>query len=263
MLPAAGGEWCVAAEGSIAGKLAVRLGVILPDDVPVGYEWLEPVGLPPGIALSVRRSASGGGHAIADLLRTGELARLEPLAAELGRDGAASIVWACTSGSFAGGLQWARDQAESLSAAAGRPATSTTLAMIAVARANGFDEVDLLASYPRSATEILVACLEQEGIGVRFTRSLGSMDGAASFAIDPVRALRSFVAQRAGPPRPVLIPDTSINTLSRLDELAAAAGAPVVTANHASLEHGLFLAGHPGWRLNRLAWIEGGGRARA
>ena len=230
-----------------AGKAPV-LGVILPDDGPFDYEWfhfdrwLAARGLG-HVGYRLEGSEADGISAEANLRRTASLDHLLPPARRLAAAGADAIVWACTSGSFVGGLDAARDQIGRLSDATGVPATSTSLAMAAAAQSLGARQVDLLSAYPEPVTALLLAFLREAGLEVVDVRSLDCVHTRDSFAVDVTEELRAFVQDKAGCGKPILVPDTAINTLDQLDELESIAARPVVTANAASLWHGLRLLG--------------------
>ena len=155
----------------------MHLGVILPDDGPQSYEWhaLAPWLAARGAAdvrVSVAGSVCDGMHTPDSLFATGSIERLAPAATRLAAMGCRAVMWACTSGSFVGGRRWAVEQAEVLAAVCGRPAGSTSLALVEAVAALGADAVDLLSPYPPPVGDRLVAFLEDSGIGVERVRHL-------------------------------------------------------------------------------------------
>jgi maleate cis-trans isomerase len=225
----------------------LRLGFILPDDGPFDYEWLR---LEPWLASCqlgdvcclVERSPADGIMRPGNLAAIGAEGVLAPCARRLGAAGARVVAWACTSGSFIGGLARAREQVRDLESASGTPATSTSLALAAAALDAGAREIDLLSAYDEEVTRVLVGILEASGILVGTARCLGCVETGHSFAIDVATELRSFAAEVGGD-RPILVPDTAINTLTALPRLQEAAGRPVITAKQATLWHAMRLAG--------------------
>lgn len=189
----------------------------------------------------VEDSVSDGRHAVDSLLETGAEATLAGPARRLAEAGCGALVWACTSGSFVGGLEWARRQMAQLADASGLPATSTSLALLAACARLGAATVDLLSPYPPAVTERLLAFLADGGVAVAQASSLGCADGRASHALDLKAAAGGM---SSGTSRPLLIPDTAIDSLDLVEPLEAGLARPVVTANQASLWHGLTLLGH-------------------
>ncbi len=226
------------------------LGVIWPidRDGQVDYEgrrygpWLEGRGIA-GVRARTEISKAGNGHFRDALFETGDVARLRGPARRLVAAGAEVILWACTSGSFIGGLDWARAQVAELGAAAGVPATSTTLAIIEAGRALGATRLDILGAYPEPITAELGKCLGDAGFQVGEVAALNTPDGEASFALDLRREMKAFVAARVPGGHPIVLPDTAINSLDVVEELEAIAGRPVIAANQATLWQGLRLLG--------------------
>jgi maleate cis-trans isomerase len=225
----------------------ITLGVILPDDGPFDYEWLriEPLLVQHGlydVRCIVERSPADGVMLVDHLLDIGCEEKLAPCARRLAAQGADVVAWACTSGSFVGGVEWARAQLAALEVAASRPATSTSIALAALPRAQGFTAVDLVSAYTPEITHILNGLLEAEGLRVQEVVSLGCVDTAHSVAVDIEAEIARF-AQAVSGRRPIVVPDTAINTLSLLERLQEKADRPVITANQATLWHALAKVG--------------------
>ncbi len=230
----------------VAERTTKILGVILPDDGPFDYEWMHLDSWLPRhglVELGYRlvRSPADGIMAHDNLMAIGDAKALLPAARSL--RGAGAVVWACTSGSFAGGRPFAEKQAAQLAEAAGAPATSTSLALAAAAHSIGAREVDLLSAYSEKLTDILVGFLRDSDLAVREIKFLDCLVTEQSFEIDIEAEVASFAAGTRSSRRPILVPDTAINTLDLLDRLTGAAGRPVITANQASLWHGVHLLG--------------------
>lgn len=226
---------------------ALCLGVLYPGDgtdteILHLERWLPAHGIA-GVAARVERPPSWGGHGREALLGLGSAESLRPFALRLAEAGCGALVWACTSGSFVGGLGWAHDQSRGLTAATGLPATSATLAMIQAARALGATVVDVLGAYPEPITASFVACLRDCGIRVADTASLDAADGLASYCLDIMGELKRFSERRPGRAYPLLLPDTAIDTLDALARLERIAGRTVIAASQACVWQGLKLLG--------------------
>ena len=235
------------APSSPASRPGGKIGVLYPadgTDTEILHldRWLPAHGIH-GVSGRVKRPYSAAGHQPDSLLQMGGAASLGPLAKQLVRDGCGVVVWACTSASFIGGPEWARDQALQMAAATGRPFTSATLAMIAAARALKAGTVDVLGAYPEPVTAMFLACLHDAGITVDATASLGAADGAASFSLDIRSELARFASRHPRKDNLLLLPDTAIDTLTCLDELEAIAGRTMVMAAQACVWHSLHLLG--------------------
>ena len=224
-----------------------HLGIILPND-PIESEmhtldrWLCDHGRD-DLRATTLLSKMIGGHFAEDLYQTGDLEAIAPPARELASRGCGAVVWACTSGSFIGGLEWAKSQQRELEQAAGVAATSTTLAFLAALEHRGAGKAHVLGAYPEPVTRAFLGCLEADGREIGTWTCLDTPDGPSSFALDLTDELDRFIERVPDDGAPVLIPDTAINSLSLIPELERRSGHPVLTANQVSLWHGLKLLG--------------------
>lgn len=224
-----------------------HLGIILPDD-PIKSEMytLDSLLRDHGrsdVQTTTVLSKMMGGHVAEDLYRTGDPGVIAPPARELAACGCGAIVWACTSGSFIGGLAWARSQQRGLEETAGVPATSTTLAFLAALQHRGNSKVHVLGAYPEPVTRAFLGCLEADGRKIGAWACLDTPDGPSSFVLDLAAELDRFMDRVPDDGAPILIPDTAINSLSLIPELEHRSGHPVFAANQVSLWHGLELLG--------------------
>ena len=226
----------------------VNLGILWPDDdsLTLDYELLkigsrlEALG-DSQIRVTVAFTKASTSHARKDLLATGNIDELIPPARNLVARGCGALAWACTSGSFIGGLEWAYSQVDALQAATGLPATSATIAMIEAARELGADRVDLLGAYPVDITDQFRQCLIDAGFSVVTVLALDCPTGSDSFHLNIVDAVKLFARKHPRHDYPLLIPDTAINTLNIIGELERITGRDVITANQATLWHGFKL----------------------
>lgn len=197
----------------------------------------------PGLMYSMDYSHGPEGHSIEALKAVGESGRIVDAGRRLTVAGAQAIVWACTSGSFIGGLEWSVEQRNELCDRIGVPVTSGTLALISSSLRLGFESVDVLSSYPDDVSDILRNCIEDAGLTVTRMRALHS-HGATDSAELPLleECLRFSVDGNLGGDA-VLIPDTAINSLELIPELELAMGRPVLTVNQACVFEGAALIG--------------------
>jgi maleate cis-trans isomerase len=182
-------------------------------------------------------------HQIDELLDWGRADRLAAGARALAPCRPAAVVWACTSGSFAYGWKGAHEQADRLAAAAGVPASSTSLAFVRAARALGVGKVAVVATYPDDVARLFVDFLDCAGIGVISLRSHDIVTAAEVGTLGERRLLD--IATDGDDPRAsaVLLPDTALHTVAHVAALERALGKPVLTANQVSAWEGLRLAG--------------------
>ncbi|MFF3289718.1 decarboxylase [Streptomyces sp. NPDC003023] len=192
-------------------------------------------------------------HRVDALLTMGSPERLAAGVEALRLEGAESVVWACTSGSFVFGWEGAHAQVRELARAAGMPASSTSFAFVHAVRHLGAPKVAIAATYPADVTEHFAGFLEKSGAVVVSGRDAGILTAAevATWGREEVLEL----ARSADHPDAdvLLMPDTALHTAAHLTELETVLGKPVLTANQVTVWEGLRLA-------DRRAWGDGLGR---
>ncbi|SEH59372.1 Maleate cis-trans isomerase [Mycolicibacterium rutilum] len=154
-----------------------------------------------------------------------------------------AVMWACTSGSFVFGPEGARHQAAKVAAAAGVPASSTSIAFVDALRHLGIGRVAVAASYPHDVAEHFVRFLAADGVEVVAMGSHGIITAAEVGTLEPDRVCDMVIAADHPDAQAVLVPDTAMHTLAIIDRLEAAVGKPVLTANQVTVWKGLQLAG--------------------
>ena len=202
----------------------------------------------PGVALPVIHTWEGPTDHDVPALRA--LGAEEPLraAAKRAREHAPdAVMWACTSGSFVYGLDGLREQAGWVADAAGVPASSTSLALLAALSHVEAGTVAVAATYPRAVTDHLTNLMADAGFKIAAVTHADVPSGEDAGRLDP-DAVAAMVAGVARPPgtEAVVVPDTALRTTDLLPRLEAEVGMPVVTANQATTWHGLRLAGWTG-----------------
>lgn len=182
-------------------------------------------------------------HAVPELLDLGSPDKLRHGAELLAPHQPAAVVWACTSGSFVYGPEGAQEQVQKLSDAAGAPASSTSLAFVAAARALGLTRVAVAASYPDEVARLFVDFLADAGIDITSMASADIDTAAEVGTLSPEQVLELATSNDHPDAQALLIPDTAMRTLGVLPQLEAALGKPVLTANQVTVWEGLRLAG--------------------
>lgn len=218
-----------------------RLGVLYPghaaeDDYPelAGRVVSRPV------VEVVHTSVGEDAHRIDALLDLGGAERLAAGTSQLaGRVDA--VIWACTSGSFVFGLEGARTQVDGVRTHAAVPASSTSLAFVAALHAIGVTRPAIAATYPDEVVGAFVDFLGEAGVGVVSAGGQGIVTAAEVGTLGRDRVL-SFVTAGDHPDADVvLVPDTALHTVRWLDDLEAALGKPVLTANQVTVWEALRL----------------------
>ncbi|WP_176561126.1 maleate cis-trans isomerase family protein [Mycobacterium neglectum] len=182
-------------------------------------------------------------HRVDALLDLGSVERLADGVVKLAEAQPEAVMWACTSGSFVFGPAGARDQAAKVAAAAGVPASSTSIAFVDALRHLGIRRVAVAASYPEDVAAHFVRFLSADGVDVVAMGSHGIVTAAEVGTLEPAQVLDMVIAADHADAQAVLVPDTAMHTLTIIDQLEAAVGKPVLTANQVTVWKGLQLIG--------------------
>ena len=223
-----------------------RLGFLYPshsaeDDYPrIGARIRPPVEV-----VVVHTSIGEDAHREDALRDTGEVWRLLDGAAELKRTGVDAAMWACTSGSFVFGLDGARAQARAVEDFLGVPVSSTSLAFAAACRSLGIQRVAIAATYPEDVAAFFRQLLLDSGIETVQMGALGIITGVEVGEVGRERVLSHARESDHPDAEAVLLPDTALHTVDFLDDLEAAVGKTVLTANQVTVWEALRLAGQP------------------
>jgi maleate cis-trans isomerase len=222
----------------------VTVGLLYPghsaeDDYPALEARLDGAIKLPVVITSVGEDA----HRVDALLDLGRAERLADGASELAATQPDAVMWACTSGSFVFGPQGARNQASGVAAALGVPASSTSLAFVDALKALGVRRVAVAASYPEDVAKHFVRFLTAGGAEVVSMGSHGIITAAEVGTLETAQVIAMVKAADHPDAEAVLVPDTAMHTLAIVDQLEAAIGKPVLTANQVTVWKGLHLLG--------------------
>ncbi|MBU8829554.1 maleate cis-trans isomerase family protein [Mycolicibacterium goodii] len=182
-------------------------------------------------------------HRVDALLDLGRAERLADGAAQLAAEKPDAVMWACTSGSFVFGPEGAAEQVAGVAAAAGVPASSTSIAFVDAAKHLGVRRVAVAASYPEDVAQHFVAFLRAGGVEVVAMGSHGIITAAEVGTLDREDVIAMVKAGDHPDADAVLVPDTAMHTLEIIGDLEAAVGKPVLTANQVTVWKGLQLLG--------------------
>lgn len=222
----------------------IRAGFLYPgyaaeDDYPRLAAMVDP----PVEAVVVHTSVGVDAHRVDDLLDLGGPERLAAGAAQLRDAGVAVAVWACTSGSFVFGAEGARRQVRGVETAAGVPASSTSFAFVHALAHLGIDRVAIAATYPKDVALAFEAFLAEHGVTVTSVGAEDVLTAAEVGTFGRDRVLQFVAAGDHPEAAAVLVPDTALHTAAWVDDLEAALGKTVLTANQVTMWEALRLAG--------------------
>jgi maleate cis-trans isomerase len=101
----------------------------------------------------------------------------------------------------------------------------------------------VVASYPDDVAQHFVRFLQAGGVEVVAMGSHGIFTAAEVGTLAPEHVVAMVTAADHPDAEAVLVPDTAMHTLAIIDELEAAVGKPVLTANQVTVWKGLQLLG--------------------
>lgn len=155
-----------------------------------------------------------------------------------------SIVFACTSGSFAGGHEYDRQIMGAMSAVArGIPVTTTTTACVNALRAIHAEKIALLTPYVDAVGERARVYFSEAGFDIVAERHLGLDQDWAIGEVSPQEVYEEACLLDLPQVDSIFIGCTNLRTIAILDALERHVGKPVVTAIQASFWEALRLAG--------------------
>jgi maleate cis-trans isomerase len=204
--------------------------------------WLSAHGVD-NVEVRFDASVSDGSHGFDAVWETANPKHLLPAARRLGEAGVDAVAWACTCGSFIGGVAWSRDQVRMLGEAAGKPATSTSVAILAAIEALDIGSADVISPYPQAVTDAFVEFLRENGTKIVTWKALDCVDDSVSMRLDVVEEVEKLLAAGAGNGDAIIVPDTAVQSFPVIQRIEAMTKKPIVTANQATLWHSMILLG--------------------
>ena len=193
----------------------------------------------------VHTSVGEDAHRVDALLDLGSAKRLADGAADLRPHDPDSVVWACTSGSFVFGWDGAREQVQGVEDLLQLPVSSTSIAFVEALSAMRLSKVAVAASYPEEVAVHFVDFLRRGDVETVSFGTHGIYTAAEVGLLAKQQVIAMVEAADVPDAEAVLVPDTAMHTLMWLDDLEAAVGKPVITANQVSVWEGLRIAGGP------------------
>lgn len=189
---------------------------LMPEGVAV---YPAPIVLPRGEVTSA---------ALAEMLEGDQLERAAELLVWAEVD---TIVFACTTGSLVHGVGWDRTLIERIEGASGKPATTTTTAVLAALRAVGASTLAVATPYIHELNAIERRFLEESGFRVAGIAGLACATDREIGRLEPADAFA--LAERVDTPDAdvVFISCTNFHCLPVVGELERALGKPVITSN--------------------------------
>jgi maleate cis-trans isomerase len=155
------------------------------------------------------------------------------------------VLFACTTGSLVHGLGWDRELIGRIERASGRPATTTTTAVLAALRAVGATTLAIATPYLDALNEIERRFFVDSGFQVAAIAGLQCPTDAAIGRLGPDDS-RALVDQVDRPEADaIFISCTNFHCLAAVAAIEAGHGKPVITSNQAGAWYALRRLGLP------------------
>lgn len=230
------------ASDSTANKAPVRrplrIGMLLSSSNPMAEPELQRV-LPPDVAVLTTRLKHAASTPEALLGMTEKIEEGCDLLSDAAVD---LIVFNCTAVSTYDPAMGAKI-AGRITAATGRPATTTSDALLAAFEALKAKRIVLVTPYIESVNLREIDFLEHHGYEVISHVGLGCLEGTSMAAVTPSQWVDLVRGHQNDSADVYFLSCTAINVMSVIDTLERELGRPVVTSNQAMLWHCLRLLG--------------------
>lgn len=218
----------------------MRIGVINPHDMALDAELWRWV--PVGVSLHCTRLPPHGDKVdlsmVEGLSDPAELAAAARSIAQLRPD---AYAYACTSGSFVGGVAAEERISRTIAVAGGAPAVTTSGALVKALSELGVQKISVATPYIAQVTARLVDFLAETGVQVVRSAGLGRDRGIETI---PARETAELVRAVDDPDsEAIFLSCTNLPTIDVVDELRAELGKPVISANQVTLWAALRAAG--------------------
>ena len=225
----------------------VRIGAIYPDDAWVDRETQALVEdfsayLTDGAELIAASTPVASVDASCkNSVTLAENGDIEEAARRLAKYDPDCFAYYCTTVSFIRGTGGDGDIAQRIVAATGKPATTTSTAMVDAFRRLNIESVVLASPYMPDVEARFIAFVEAHGVTVLNSRALNLMDG---HSIVPPEEI-SQLAEGADLPQAdaVFVGCTGQRLAGHIEEMEQRLGKPVLTANQVTTWHALQLGG--------------------
>lgn len=217
------------------------IGLVAPFDFALDDEYWR--WLPKGVPLYVTRTARLENTAVTEKLaqEVSNAAAVVPAVRSLISAEPASVAYACTSGSFVGGIE-GEAELRGVMAAAGAPSAVTTSgALLAALKELNITRLAIATPYNEDLTRSLAAFLETAGIKVVRAGYLNSEHDIMHIGYDSVQAMADVVDHEDA--QAIFFSCTNLRTFDIIEELEQRLGKPILSANQVTIWAALKAAG--------------------
>jgi maleate isomerase len=154
------------------------------------------------------------------------------------------VVLGATAPSFLRGKGYDRELIVRLSKASGKPATTTSTALLAALTALGLKKLALSTAFKSEVNDIAIKFLSDNGFEIVASSGLGMVDNLQVGRLGPQTAIDAVRAVDTSEAEAVVLACTNWQSMGVLQELEKELGKPVLSTSQVTLWHALKLAGY-------------------
>ena len=154
------------------------------------------------------------------------------------------VVLGATAPSFLRGKGYDRELIARLSKASGKPATTTSTALLAALTALGLKKLALSTAFKSEVNDIAIKFLGDNGFEIVASSGLGMVDNLQVGRLEPQTAIDAVRAVDTSEAEAVVLACTNWQSMGVLQELEKELGKPVLSTSQVTLWHALKLAGY-------------------
>jgi maleate isomerase len=157
------------------------------------------------------------------------------------------IVLGATAPSFLRGKGYDQELIGRIGAASGgKPATTTSTALLAALKALGISRLALSTAFKAEVNDIAVKFLSDNEFNVVTSEGLGMVDNLEVGRLSPETAIDAARAVDSAEAEAIVLACTNWHSMAVLSDLEKELGKPVISTSQVSLWHSLGLLGHSG-----------------
>jgi len=142
------------------------------------------------------------------------------------------------------GKGYDRELIARLSKASGKPATTTSTALLAALTALGLKKLALSTAFKSEVNDIAIKFLSDNGFEIVASSGLGMVDNLQVGRLGPQTAIDAVRAVDTSEAEAVVLACTNWQSMGVLQELEKELGKPVLSTSQVTLWHALKLAGY-------------------
>jgi len=156
------------------------------------------------------------------------------------------VVLGATAPSFLRGKGYDRELIARLTAASGKPATTTSTALLSALEALALEKVALSTAFKSEVNDIAVKFLSDNGVEVVASSGLGMVENLEVGRLPPQTAIDAAKSVDCVDAQAIVLACTNWQSMAVLQELEQELGKPVLSTSQVTLWHALRLAGYRG-----------------